>query len=83
MARLVHKGEPLTERELSVLAHAAPGRTNRQIARSLGISAETVKTHLHHVMAKLDVPNRTAAVTAGFRQRLIDIHDDEFAGVAA
>jgi DNA-binding NarL/FixJ family response regulator len=42
----------------------ANGRTNTQIARRLGISEGTVRTHLEHVFATLDVTSRTSAVLA-------------------
>jgi DNA-binding CsgD family transcriptional regulator len=55
--------ESLSQRELEVLALVAEGLTNREIAQRLYISKATVKTHLIHVFAKLQVENRTAAVT--------------------
>ena len=51
----------LTPRELNVLARAAAGETNDQIARALVVSASTVRKHLEHVYEKLAVRNRTAA----------------------
>jgi len=51
-----------TERERLVLASAAEGMTNRQIADALSISVATVKFHLANVYRKLGVSNRTAAV---------------------
>lgn len=55
--------EPLTERELAVLRGVAAGLENKQIARHLGISADTVKEHLSHVMAKLRATNRAHALS--------------------
>lgn len=52
----------LTAREYDVLALVAAGRSNAQIAADLFLSRATVKTHLVHVFAKLDVDSRTAAV---------------------
>ncbi|MGH9270368.1 MAG: response regulator transcription factor, partial [Ilumatobacteraceae bacterium] len=52
----------LTAREREVMEHVRYGATNDQIARALSISAATVRTHLEHVFAKLDVSTRTAAV---------------------
>jgi len=40
----------------------AGGLTNRELAKALFVSENTVKTHLKHIYAKLDVPTRTAAV---------------------
>lgn len=53
---------PLTKREKEVLDHLARGCSNRQIARSLGISERTVKNHLRNIFTKLGVSDRTSAV---------------------
>lgn len=53
--------EALTPREREVLEHLAEGRTNREIARRLGIQVGTVKTHVHHVLTKLDLQGREQA----------------------
>jgi DNA-binding NarL/FixJ family response regulator len=58
--------EPLSQRELEVLQLVAQGRTNRDAARQLFISEATVKTHLLHVYAKLDVSDRASAVATAF-----------------
>lgn len=55
--------EPLTPREIEVLARVAKGCSNKEIGRRLHISQATVKTHLLHVFGKLGVGDRTAAVT--------------------
>ncbi|WP_177191159.1 response regulator transcription factor [Luteibacter sp. UNC138MFCol5.1] len=55
--------EDLTERELSVLRGVAAGMENKQIARHLGIAADTVKEHLSHAMAKLRATNRAHALS--------------------
>ena len=52
----------LTARELEVLGLIGRGRTNAEIADELVVSAGTVKTHVHHIFAKLDLRNRAAAV---------------------
>jgi DNA-binding NarL/FixJ family response regulator len=51
----------LSLRESEVLAHLAAGRSNREIARVLCVSSETVKTHVRSVLRKLSVANRTEA----------------------
>ena len=49
---------PLTERELDIVALVADGKTNREIGAELYITAGTVKTHLAHIQDKLGVRNR-------------------------
>lgn len=51
----------LSPRELQVLAELSSGRTNREIAERLYITPRTVGTHVEHILAKLDLPNRAAA----------------------
>lgn len=51
----------LTRREVEVLARVARGRTNRQIARELGIAPKTVGRHVEHIYAKARVGTRAAA----------------------
>jgi DNA-binding NarL/FixJ family response regulator len=51
----------LTRRELHVLELASRGRTNREIAASLGLAQGTVKNHLEHIYTKLEVSSRTEA----------------------
>jgi len=53
----------LTAKECEVLALLAQGHSNKQIARALYVSEATVKTHLQHIYAKLDVQNRFGALT--------------------
>ncbi len=55
--------EPLSERELEVLHLIAMGRTNREIARQLIVAPGTVKAHAASIYRKLDVANRTEAVS--------------------
>jgi DNA-binding NarL/FixJ family response regulator len=68
------RAERLTEREASVLHALAGGQSNTEIARSLHLSVETVKTHVKHVLNKLEVRDRTQAVVwayqTGFVHRL-------------
>jgi LuxR family maltose regulon positive regulatory protein len=57
--------EPLSERELEVLALMAEGLSNREIANKLFVSVGTVKTHVHNICGKLDVGSRTQAAARG------------------
>ena len=63
--------EPLTARELEVLQLVVRGYTNREMAESLVLSAETVKTHLSHILGKLQARDRTHAAVIGIRQGLV------------
>ncbi len=53
----------LSPREIEILALLSEGLTNKEIALRLGISSETVRTHLGHIYEKLHVQGRTEAVT--------------------
>jgi DNA-binding NarL/FixJ family response regulator len=63
--------ETLTGREIEVLALVAQGNSNAQIGTALYISKATVKTHLVNIFAKLDVADRTAAVTVALAQGIL------------
>src|SRR5258708_3526168 len=55
--------EPLSARERSIVELIAQGQSNKEIARTLGIAPETVKTHVKNVFVKLDVDKRAHAVS--------------------
>jgi DNA-binding NarL/FixJ family response regulator len=61
----------LSAREVEVLGQVAKGKTNAEIGRELHISEATVKTHLLRVFNKLDVSDRTAAVTTAMSLGLL------------
>jgi DNA-binding NarL/FixJ family response regulator len=61
----------LTPRELSTLRLVADGRSNKEIASTLGISERTVKTHLGHLFEKLGVTSRTEAAKVAARRGLV------------
>ena len=63
--------DPLTSRELEVLAMLAAGRSNQAIAGELVVSLDTVKKHVGHVLAKLGAANRTEAVARARELSLI------------
>ena len=52
----------LTERECEILGQLASGQSNKEMARTLGISPNTVKTHVSRVFEKLEVQKRVAAI---------------------
>ena len=62
---------PLTKREYQVLRHLAFGLSNREIARSLGISIETVKEHVQNILRKLDAADRTEAAVWAVKRNLV------------
>ena len=69
-----HLGEhALTPREIEVLQALADGGGNRDIAKSLFISEETVKVHIKHIMEKLGAADRTEAVTIAIRRGIIEL----------
>lgn len=62
----------LTEREADVLRALAEGLSNVEIARSMHVSPETVKTHIKHILGKLQVRDRTQAVVWAYRTGFTD-----------
>jgi DNA-binding NarL/FixJ family response regulator len=63
--------ERLTRREREVLELIARGRSNKRIALELGITEKTVKTHVGHLLAKLDVTDRTQAALLAVREGIV------------
>jgi two-component system NarL family response regulator len=63
----------ITRRELAVLRLLAAGNSNREIGDALGISEGTVKIHVTHLYAKLDVTSRTEAINTALRRGLVRI----------
>jgi DNA-binding NarL/FixJ family response regulator len=64
-------GQSPTPREIEVLQLVADGLANREIGQRLFLSEETVKSHVRHLLAKLQARSRAHAVAAGFRRGLI------------
>ena len=62
----------LTRREQEILAFIAEGKTNQEIAQILYIAPGTVRVHVHAILQKLDVRDRTQAAVIAIQQRLID-----------
>jgi len=65
--------DPLSEREISVLLLVAQGKPNKEIAWELSIAEDTVKAHMKSIFSKLDVSDRTLAVTAAIRRGIIEL----------
>jgi DNA-binding NarL/FixJ family response regulator len=59
---------PLTRREVEVLTEVAHGSGNKEIAKVLHISVETVKEHVHNILNKLGASGRTQAAVWAVRQ---------------
>jgi signal transduction histidine kinase/DNA-binding CsgD family transcriptional regulator len=66
---LTHCSAILTEREREVLHLLVDGLTNRAISERLSVSLETVKSHVHHIMQKMHVKDRTQAAVLATRQQ--------------
>ncbi len=63
----------LSPREVQVLELIAEGKRNKEIADALGISQETVQTHIKRLFLKLNVNDRTAAVTVALNHGIVHI----------
>jgi len=72
LAERCHKLE-LTERESEVLREMAKGKTNEEIASSINLAIGTVKTHVNHILGKLEVADRTQAVIVAYKRGLVDL----------
>ena len=62
---------PLTPRELETLNYVAQGYANKQIALELGISEDTIKTHVARILTKLNANDRTEAAVIAIKKGLI------------
>jgi DNA-binding NarL/FixJ family response regulator len=62
----------LTPREREILQLLADGMSNAEVATKLFISQETVKSHVRHILAKLEADTRTHAVAIAIRESIID-----------
>ena len=68
---------PLTTRELEILALVAGSLRNREVAQTLAVSEQTVKNHLSSVLHKFGVSNRTDAVAYAVRHGWLILHERE------
>ncbi len=62
----------LTRREVEILQLVAQGLTNNEIAGILKVTRGTIDSHIHHIIQKLDVSNRTQAAAWAFRNKVAD-----------
>jgi two-component system, NarL family, response regulator LiaR len=74
MVRLVGGHDVLSHREIDVLSLVARGLANKQVARELGITESTVKTHVSHILSKLELPSRTQLALYAARTGLVALH---------
>ena len=65
--------DSLTPRETDVLRLIAAGNANKEIATQLGLTEETVKSHVKNILGKLDANDRTHAVTIGLKRGVIEL----------
>jgi DNA-binding NarL/FixJ family response regulator len=65
--------EPISPRELEVLSLMAAGKRNKEIASELSIAEDTVKMHVRNILSKLQVNDRTEAVTSALRRGIIHL----------
>lgn len=69
-ARFRKAANLLSRRECEVLGLLGSGSSNAEIARRLVVSETTIRSHVYHILTKLDLPNRTQAVIYGYQFRL-------------
>jgi len=74
LARVNGAGD-LTSREVEVLRHVALGLSNKEIAAALGVSEETIKTHVTHLLAKLAVDNRAQATVQALKRGFVTLDE--------
>ena len=65
--------ERLTEREVDVLRHVGQGQSNAEIAESLTLSPLTVKTHVSHILTKLDMRDRAQLVVLAYESGIVTV----------
>ncbi len=66
-----HENNPLTSRETEILALIAAGKSNSEIAQQLHITIGTVRVHVHAILQKLEVRDRTSAAIMAIQQNFI------------
>ncbi len=71
--KLPHQKNVLSMRELEVLREMVYGKSNKEIAETLFVSEKTVKTHVSHILNKLEVSDRTQAVVYAIRHHIVNL----------
>jgi DNA-binding NarL/FixJ family response regulator len=66
---------PLSPREMEILQFVTQGKSNKEIAQTLGISHQTVKNHMTSILKKLDVRDRTQAAVYALRRGWVRTND--------
>lgn len=69
--RMTEHAKPMTPREMDVLRLLVHGQSNKEIARTLQLVEETVKSHVSHILSKLAVQSRTQAALAAIQLGLV------------
>jgi len=66
----------LTPRELEILRLIALGQSNTEVAKALSVSEATVRSHVHHLLSRLDLRDRAQAVTFAYQTGLVRLQPD-------
>lgn len=65
--------DSLNQREIDILEQVARGQSNKAVARTLSLSEDTIKAHLRSIFSKLDVRDRTQAVTVALKRGVLTL----------
>ena len=75
MLTATHTGDDLTTRETDVLRELVLGQSNKEIGSALGITEQTVKTHVASLLAKLEAKNRGQATVEALKRGIVTLED--------
>ena len=67
--------DALSEREMDVLGHLRHGGSNKQIGAAMGLTEETIKTHMKSILSKLGATDRTHAIVIAIRRGMVQVWD--------
>lgn len=76
---VIETPNPLTKREQEILSLIAAGKTNQEIAESLHITTGTVRVHVHAILQKLEVRDRTQAAVLAIQKGLVVVEENRLA----